>query len=142
VVPPAHALSVFSFFLTSALRIELQLSFRVKVLVLWYQKWPPCPAHLASHHTIHVSAPPPIIPTILSTDASDEKQYYPMTMSDQTSSPWFDPRLTVFIIWGTFILIFICVPCKRILHKFFHRMGFPCCSHVEEDVNRANENVG
>ena len=21
-------------------------------------------------------------------------------------------------------------------------MGFPCCSHVEEDVDRANDNVG
>jgi hypothetical protein len=71
-----------------------------------------------------------------------QKTILPQTMSGHTSSPWFDPRLTVFIIWGTFILIFICVPCKRILHKCFHRMGFPCCSYVEEDVDRSNENLG
>ncbi|KAL3815375.1 hypothetical protein ACHAXA_010980 [Cyclostephanos tholiformis] len=56
-------------------------------------------------------------------------------------NPWYDPRLTVFIIWGTFILIFICVPCKQSLYKLLHRIGCPCCSHVEEEVDQ-NENGG
>jgi len=48
---------------------------------------------------------------------------------------WFDPRLTVFIIWGTFILLFICIPFKRYIQLFFHRLGFPCCRYVVEDEN-------
>ena len=49
---------------------------------------------------------------------------------------WFDPRLTVFIIWGTFILLFICIPFKRYIQLFFHRLGLPCCRYdVVEDEN-------
>mmetsp|Transcript_12669 Transcript_12669/g.23686 ORF Transcript_12669/g.23686 Transcript_12669/m.23686 type:complete len:154 (+) Transcript_12669:232-693(+) len=55
-------------------------------------------------------------------------------------SEWFDPRLTVFIIWGFFVMLFICIPSKRIIARLLYRMGFPCCRGiVEADEARERE---
>mmetsp|Transcript_33356 Transcript_33356/g.60111 ORF Transcript_33356/g.60111 Transcript_33356/m.60111 type:complete len:315 (-) Transcript_33356:125-1069(-) len=48
------------------------------------------------------------------------------------SSPWFDPRLTVFIIWGVFVVLFICIPSKRIVQRIFNFIGCSCCGYEEE----------
>mmetsp|Transcript_7334 Transcript_7334/g.15103 ORF Transcript_7334/g.15103 Transcript_7334/m.15103 type:complete len:356 (+) Transcript_7334:536-1603(+) len=55
-------------------------------------------------------------------------------------SEWFDPRLTVFIIWGFFVMLFICIPSKRIIARLLYRMGFPCFRGiVEADEARERE---
>ena len=84
------------------------------------------------------SLPSPKLRRYLSTLAAASN---PKGITMSNPNPWYDPRLTVFIIWGTFILIFICVPCKQSLYKLLHRIGCPCCSHVEEEVDQ-NENGG
>ncbi|KAL7550833.1 hypothetical protein ACHAWF_017817 [Thalassiosira exigua] len=59
-------------------------------------------------------------------------------------SDWFDPRLTVFVIWGIFVILFICIPSKRIIARIFHFVGCKCCGYEEEIVptnNRSHEVV-
>ena len=57
---------------------------------------------------------------------------------------WFDPRLTVFIIWGIFVILFICIPSKRVVQKIFTVMGCRCCDYVEtdEEMSPANDMHG
>jgi hypothetical protein len=69
-------------------------------------------------------------------------KYHIITEIMPENYTWFDPRLTVFIIWGTFILLFICIPFKRYIQRFFHRLGLPCCQYVVEDENNNNNIVG
>jgi hypothetical protein len=69
-------------------------------------------------------------------------KYHIITVIMPENYTWFDPRLTVFLIWGTFILLFICIPFKRYIQRFFHRLGLPCCQYVVEDENNNNNIVG
>ncbi|KAL7538065.1 hypothetical protein ACHAXR_009682 [Thalassiosira sp. AJA248-18] len=54
---------------------------------------------------------------------------------------WFDPRLTVFIIWGIFVVLFICIPSKRVVQRIFYLMGCTCCGY-DEDAEIAPSNTG
>lgn len=45
---------------------------------------------------------------------------------------WFDPRLTVFIIWGLFVILFVCIPSKRIVQRICFLLGCRCCGYEEE----------
>lgn len=47
-------------------------------------------------------------------------------------SVWFDPRLSVFIIWGIFVCLFICIPSKRFVQRLLYQMGCTCCGYEEE----------
>ena len=47
---------------------------------------------------------------------------------------WFDPRLTVFVIWGIFVVLFIVVPSRHVVQKIFAWMGCRCCTYEEEVV--------
>lgn len=51
---------------------------------------------------------------------------------DDGNAAWFDPRLTVFIIWGIFVVLFVCIPSKRIVQRIFTLMGCSCCAYEEE----------
>mmetsp|Transcript_19107 Transcript_19107/g.44735 ORF Transcript_19107/g.44735 Transcript_19107/m.44735 type:complete len:336 (+) Transcript_19107:211-1218(+) len=47
---------------------------------------------------------------------------------------FFDPRLYVFIIWGIFVVLFICVPSKRLVARLCHLVGCTCIpAEVEEN---------
>eukprot|EP00804_Cyclotella_cryptica_P013233 CCRYP_007010-RA/>CCRYP_007010-RA protein AED:0.02 eAED:0.02 QI:2847/1/1/1/1/1/3/3003/332 len=50
---------------------------------------------------------------------------------------WMDPRLTVFVIWGVCVIVFLCYPNKYLVAKICHRLGLPCCAHFEE-VSESN----
>jgi len=55
-------------------------------------------------------------------------------MTDESSSNnWFDPRLTVFIIWGIFVILFICIPSKRLVARICFFMGCKCCDYEYEE---------
>mmetsp|Transcript_17452 Transcript_17452/g.36573 ORF Transcript_17452/g.36573 Transcript_17452/m.36573 type:complete len:331 (+) Transcript_17452:274-1266(+) len=54
-------------------------------------------------------------------------------------SAWFDPRLTVFVIWGIFVILFICIPSKRFFQSLCVFMGCSCCAYEEEIAPSNNE---
>ena len=60
-------------------------------------------------------------------------------MTESSTTTWFDPRLTVFIIWGIFVFLFICIPSKRVVQKLFHFMGCDICGY---DAEREEESGG
>ena len=60
-------------------------------------------------------------------------------MTESSTTTWFDPRLTVFIIWGIFVFLFICIPSKRVVQKLFHFMGCDICGY---DADREEESGG
>ena len=51
-----------------------------------------------------------------------------------SESAWFDPRLTVFVIWGIFVFLFICIPSKRLVQSLLYKCGCNCCGYEEEIV--------
>jgi len=55
---------------------------------------------------------------------------------------WFDSRLVVFVIWGIFVILFICIPSKRLVQRIFQSMGFRCCRYHEEEIAATNNNGG
>lgn len=57
-------------------------------------------------------------------------------------SQWFDPRLTVFIIWGIFVILFICVPSKRVMQKLCRLVGCGLCGYDEEIAPSDNSGHG
>ena len=61
--------------------------------------------------------------------------------STEDRSDWFDPRLTVFIIWGIFVILFVCIPSKRIVQRILYAMGCSCCRY-EEGVSAAIDQRG
>lgn len=50
----------------------------------------------------------------------------------------FDPRITVFIIWGIFITLFICIPIRRAVRKMLTMFGCTCCGEEDEIVPANN----
>ena len=38
-------------------------------------------------------------------------------------SQWFDPRLMVFVIWGVFVVLFICLPSRAVGRRLCRRLG-------------------
>eukprot|EP00956_Cyclotella_meneghiniana_P004528 scaffold5580_cov61-Cyclotella_meneghiniana.AAC.8 len=49
------------------------------------------------------------------------------------SSEWIDPRVSVFLIWGVCVTVFLCYPSKNFIIGVCHRLGFPCCPEVAEE---------